>query len=127
MTVSTAARRKPRLIGAMADAVLRAGPDREDADDRRQDADGRHDERRRPARGRVLVDLPARSEGGVGQDQGGHQDHAVGLEEVGGHAGAVADVVAHVVGDGGRRCGGRPRGCRPRPCPPGRRRRRRPW
>ena len=25
----------------------------------------------------------------------------VGLEQVGGHAGAVADVVAHVVGDGG--------------------------
>ncbi len=30
-----------------------------------------------------------------------HRDrgHCVGLEQVGGHAGAVADVVAHVVGD----------------------------
>ncbi len=31
-------------------------------------------------------------------DRGDDRDH-VGLEEVGGHAGAVADVVAHVVGD----------------------------
>ena len=28
--------------------------------------------------------------------------HGIGLEQVGGHAGAVADIVADVVGDGGR-------------------------
>ena len=38
----------------------------------------------------------------VGQQHGGHGGHRVGLEQVGGHAGAVADVVAHVVGDDGR-------------------------
>ena len=33
------------------------------------------------------------------QQHGGDQRHGVGLEQVGGHAGAVADVVADVVGD----------------------------
>ena len=36
----------------------------------------------------------------LAEDQRGHQRDGVGLEEVGRHAGAVADVVAHVVGDG---------------------------
>ena len=36
------------------------------------------------------------------EDQRGDQRHGVRLEEVGGHAGAVADVVAHVVRDGRR-------------------------
>ena len=36
----------------------------------------------------------------LAQDQRGDQRHRVRLEQVGGHAGAVADVVAHVVGDG---------------------------
>ena len=40
------------------------------------------------------------AERGGTQDQGGDQHHGIRLEEVGGHAGAVADVVAHVVGDG---------------------------
>jgi hypothetical protein len=35
------------------------------------------------------------------QHHGGDQRHRVGLEQVGGHAGAVAHVVAHVVGDHG--------------------------
>ena len=35
------------------------------------------------------------------QQHGGDDGHRVGLEQVGGHAGAVADVVAHVVGDHG--------------------------
>jgi hypothetical protein len=38
----------------------------------------------------------------VGQQHGGDGRDGVGLEEVGGHASAVADVVAHVVGDDGR-------------------------
>ena len=97
MMVSTAEVRRPRLMGAMARAVLGRGPDHEDPDDRRQDADGRHDQREDQA---DLGPWP-RPEGGVGQDQGGHQDDDVGLEQVGAHAGAVAHVVAHVVGDGG--------------------------
>ena len=36
-----------------------------------------------------------------GEHHGGDHGDGVGLEEVGRHAGAVADVVAHVVGDGG--------------------------
>ena len=38
----------------------------------------------------------------LGEQHAGHERHRVGLEEVGGHAGVVADVVAHVVGDHGR-------------------------
>ena len=41
------------------------------------------------------------AERGLAEDQRGDQRHGVGLEQVGGHAGAVADVVADVVGDGG--------------------------
>ena len=36
------------------------------------------------------------------QHHGGDQRDGVGFEQVGGHAGAVADVVTHVVGDHGR-------------------------
>ena len=36
------------------------------------------------------------------EQHAGHERHRVGLEEVGRHAGVVADVVAHVVGDHGR-------------------------
>ncbi len=36
------------------------------------------------------------------EQHGGDDGHRVGLEQVGRHAGAVADVVAHVVGDHGR-------------------------
>ena len=39
------------------------------------------------------------------QQHGGDDGHRVGLEQVGGHAGAVADVVADVVGDHGRVAG----------------------
>ena len=37
-----------------------------------------------------------------GQHHGGHDRHGVGFEQVGRHAGAVADIVAHIVRDGGR-------------------------
>ena len=40
-------------------------------------------------------------EGGDAEDQRGDQGHRVGLEQVGGHPGAVADVVADVVRDRG--------------------------
>ena len=55
-------------------------------------ADGGDDQREDQALG---------AEDGRAQDQRGDQGHGVGLEEVGGHAGAVTHVVAHVVGDGG--------------------------
>ena len=35
-----------------------------------------------------------------GQHHGGDGGHRIGLEQVGRHAGAVADIVAHIVGDG---------------------------
>ncbi len=44
---------------------------------------------------------PLIAEGGTAQDERGDQGDGVGLEQVGGHAGAVADVVTHVVRDGG--------------------------
>ena len=37
-----------------------------------------------------------------GQHHGGDDGHHIGFEQVGGHAGAVADIVADVIGDGGR-------------------------
>ena len=36
------------------------------------------------------------------EHHGGDDGHRIGLEQVGGHAGAVADIVADIVGDGGR-------------------------
>ena len=56
------------------------------------DADGPHQERE---------DHSLVTEAGVAQDHGRDDGHLVALEDVGGHAGAVADVVADVVGDGG--------------------------
>ena len=44
-------------------------------------------------------------EGRDAEDDRGHQGDGEALEQVGGHAGAVAHVVAHVVGDGGRVAG----------------------
>ena len=55
----------------------------------------------RPCRGRA----PMAVEGGDAEDDRRHEGDAEALEQVGGHAGAVADVVAHVVGDGGRVAG----------------------
>ncbi len=40
------------------------------------------------------------AEAGDSQDHGGHDGHFVALEDVGRHAGAIPDVVPHVVGDG---------------------------
>ena len=74
----------------------------EDADDRGDHADGPGGDREDQAEGRVGAD---RLEGGHAEDDRGDEGDLVGLEQVGGHAGAVADVVAHVVGDGGRVAG----------------------
>ena len=74
----------------------------EDADDRGQHADGPGDDREDEAERGVGAD---RVEGGHAEDDRGDQRDLVALEQVGGHAGAVADVVADVVGDGGRVAG----------------------
>jgi hypothetical protein len=78
--------------GRHARAVLGPRRDGEDADDCGDDADGGDDQGK---------DQSERAERGDAQDEGGDQGDGVGLEEVGRHAGAVADVVADVVGDGG--------------------------
>ena len=78
--------------GAHAGAVAGAGRGGVDADQRGEDTDGRDDQREDQALG---------AEGGLAEDQRGDQGHGVGLEQVGRHAGAVTDVVADVVGDGG--------------------------
>ena len=49
--------------------------------------------------------MPVRAEGEDADEHRGDGGDDVGLEEVGGHAGAVADVVADVVGDDGRVAG----------------------
>ncbi len=85
-------------------SVVVAGADDEDADDGRDDPDGGDHDREDDGTGgeRPVADRVER--GDAEDDRGDDRDH-VGLEEVGRHAGAVADVVAHVVGDGRRVAG----------------------
>ena len=87
--------------GAVLAPVDQAGlpdprPGDQNADHRSDGADGRHEQREHQA---------VFAEGGLAQGERGDQGHRVGLEQVGGHAGAVADVVADVVGDGRRVAG----------------------
>ncbi len=96
------ATRKPRLIGRRALVSLLLGPHGVDAGDRGDDADGAGAEREHEAERRVGTDGGERRDT---EDDRRHEGHLVRLEEVGGHAGAVADVVADVVGDGGRVAG----------------------
>ena len=72
------------------------GLDGEHAGDRGDDADRPGGEREHEAERRVGAD---RVEGGDAEDDRGDEGDLVALEQVGGHAGAVADVVADVVGD----------------------------
>ena len=81
-----------RVQGLVAGAVG-TGADAVGADDRTDHADGPDQERE---------DHALMAEAGVAQDHGGDDRHLVALEDVGGHTGTVAHVVAHVVGDGGR-------------------------
>ena len=78
-------------------ALLRL--DEEDADDRGDHADRTSGQREDEAECRVGAD---RVERGDTEDDRGDEGDLVALEQVGCHAGAVADVVADVVGDGGR-------------------------
>ena len=71
-------------------ALVGVGPGDVDAEDRREGADGRHDQGEDEALG---------AEGDLAEDQGGDKGDRVRLEQVGGHTRAVADVVADVVGD----------------------------
>ena len=95
------------LIGRIGSRILPAGhPHRHDSDDRREHADAAQNQRehdeldRERARvlpvGRDKVRLLQRV---CGEDDRGDQRHLVRLEDVGRHAGAIADVVANVVGD----------------------------
>src|SRR5699024_4232025 len=69
-----------------------AHPGDEDAQHGYQGSDGGDDQREHQS---------GLTHGGLAQDEGGHEGDGIGLEQVGGHAGAVAHVVAHVVGAGG--------------------------
>ena len=106
MTVRTPAVRKPRLIGLSAFVSSSLAAHREHADDRGEHADGagdhREDQAEHPLLRVVGID---RLEGGDAEDDRRDERDLVALEQVGGHAGAVADVVADVVGDRGRVAG----------------------
>ena len=73
-----------------ASAVARAWVRHEDADDGRDDTDHRDRQREHQALGAERL---------LAQDQRGNQRDGIGLEEVSGHTGAVADVVTDVVSD----------------------------
>ena len=81
------------LVERVHDRAVAADPREERADDTSQDRDAADRQRIQPElRGRVTEH----------RDQHhGNRGDRVGLEEVGSHAGAVADVVADVVGDDG--------------------------
>ncbi len=81
---------EPPVDRAHPAAVTGPRPDHEDADDRGDDADGRDEQR---------DDQAVVAERDLAEDQRGHQHDRVGLEQVGGHARAVAHVVPNVVGD----------------------------
>ncbi len=99
-TVSSPAVRNPRLIGAIAERSLSRGAHHEHADDGREHADGAGREREQRAdRPQLGPGGEERLERGDAEDDRRDERDLVRLEQVGGHAGAVADVVAHVVGD----------------------------
>ena len=86
------------LVERAHDRAVGAELDEEGADDRGEDAgaaDGQRIEHRR------LPRTGGAAEEDRGEHHGGDDRHRIGLEQVGGHAGAVADIVADVVGDGG--------------------------
>ncbi|MNX91641.1 hypothetical protein D3C86_1237380 [compost metagenome] len=85
------------LIQGPHDVAALAQTDEEGADDRGHDADAA--DRQRQHHHHFDIGLVTEEDGR--QHHGRHGRDRIGLEQVGGHAGAVADVVAHVVGDGG--------------------------
>ena len=109
----------PMTFGLSPAALLLIAHHR-NGDQRSDDADGA-DQQRIEEHGAAL------GEEDVGEQHGRCRGDAVGLEEVGRHAGAVADVVAHVVGDDGRVARIVLGDVRLDLARRGRRRRRRPW
>ena len=86
------------LVERAHDRAVGAELDEERADDRGHDA-GAADAERIEHRG---GEHRLAGEEDRGEHHGGDDRHRIGLEQVGRHAGAVADVVADVVGDGRR-------------------------
>ncbi len=78
------------------DVVGFAQPHKESADDRGDDRKTRNGERIDHQLGLHLAAEIDRC-----QHHGSHRGHREGFEQVGRHAGTVADIVAHIVGDGG--------------------------
>ena len=83
------------LVEGAHDRVVGAELDEEGADDRGDDAGAADRQRIDHRRGEDRL----AGEEDRGEHHGGDDGHRVGLEEVGGHAGAIADIVADVVGD----------------------------
>ena len=86
-------RRQHRSIEGVDDRAAAPDPGEERPDDRRDDRDTADRERVRDDLERGEVDRA--------EEHDRHRGHGVRLEQVGGHAGAVADVVADVVRDHG--------------------------
>uniref|UniRef100_A0A0N4ZJ01 LigA n=1 Tax=Parastrongyloides trichosuri TaxID=131310 RepID=A0A0N4ZJ01_PARTI len=89
------ARHDQPLIERPHDVAALAQTDEEGADDRGHDADAA--DRQRQQHHHFDIGLVAEEDGR--QDHGRHGRDGIGLEQVGSHAGAVADVVTDVVGD----------------------------
>ena len=86
------------LVQRAHDGLAGAELDEERAGNRRENADAADRQRQRH---HVHQQWRCRKED-RGQHHGGDRGHCIGLEQVGRHAGAIADVVTDVVGDGGR-------------------------
>src|SRR4051794_36446998 len=85
------------LVERAHDRLAGAEFDEEGADDRGDDADAADRERQR----HHVYQQRRAGEEDRGQHHGGDRGHRIGFEQVGGHAGAITDVVADVVGDRG--------------------------
>ena len=82
-----------------AGGVSLAKVDREDAKDGGENGDATHDEGVGESGGLGLA--IASHDGEVGHEHATDETDGVGFKDVGGHAGAVADIITDVIGDGG--------------------------
>ena len=92
--------RDEALVERAHDRVVGAELDEERAGDRGEDADAGDRQRIDHRRSGQVADEEDR-----GEHHGRDHGHRIGLEQVGRHAGAIADIVADVVGDGRRVAG----------------------
>src|SRR5207248_10218107 len=88
--------RDQALVERAHDRLAGAELDEEGADDRGDDADAADGERQ----GHHVYQQRRGREEDRGEHHGGDRGHRVGLEQVGGQAGTVGDLVTDVVGDG---------------------------